>query len=118
MSVVAIFLIGVGTTAAVSLLVVAYLRSHLNAILIDLCGTAERARFWSAFSHVTLAVVPLIFAMQYRPALGQDTTAVLELGAQLKWALVGLVSSVVTLGIVIGSFIPRSRPAMQERRQV
>src|SRR5712691_10475000 len=51
----------------VSLIVVAYLRRPLKAILADLCGTAERARFWSAFSNVTLVLVPLIFVMQYRP---------------------------------------------------
>jgi uncharacterized membrane protein YhaH (DUF805 family) len=111
MTAVTVFLIDVGITSGVSLIVVAYLRRPLKAILADLCGTSERAKFWSAISNVTLMLVPLIFAMQYRPELGQDTTVVLEMGTQLKWALVGLVVSVVTLGIVIRSFIPRGRPA-------
>ncbi len=111
MTAVTVFLADVGITSGVSLIVVAYLRRPLKAILADLCGTAERAKFWSAFSNVTLVLVPLIFVMQYRPELEQGTTAVLEMGTQLSWALVGLAVSVVTLGIVISSFIPRSRPA-------
>lgn len=118
MTAVTVFLADVSITSGVSLIVVAYLHRPLKAILAELCGTAERAKFWSAFSNVTLVLVPLIFVMQYRPELGQGTTAVLEMGTQLKWALVGTIVSVVTLGIVIGSFIPRSRsapPAAQDR---
>ena len=115
MTAVTVFLADLGITSGVSLIVVAYLRRPLKAILADLCGTAERAKFWSAFSNVNLVLVSLIFVMLYRPEVGQDTTAVFEMGTQLKWALVGLVVWVVTLGIVISRFIPRSRPAAPPR---
>jgi len=36
-----------------------YLRSPLQLILTDLCGTVERRRFWTAFSNITLFLVPL-----------------------------------------------------------
>ncbi len=111
MTATAIFLADLGITAGISLAVVAYLRRHLNDLLAELCGTAERAKFWSAFSNVALILVPLIFALQYQPELSQNTTAVLEMGSQLKWALVGLVVTLVTLGTVVGRFIPRNRPA-------
>ena len=115
MSDLGVFLTGVGITAAVSVLVVAYVRSHLKAILVDLCGTTDRANFWAAFSHVSLVLVPLIFAMQYRGEFGRGSSLVFELGAQLKWALVGLVTTLVTQGIVISSFIPRRRPGSEGR---
>ena len=108
---VAIFLTGVGVATAASAGVVAYLRRHLESILTDLCGTVERARFWAAFSNVTLILVPLIVAMDYRPEARHGAGVVLEMGAQLKYVLIGLVVTVVLLGIVISSFIPRSRPA-------
>ena len=57
MTAVTVFLADVGVTSGVSLIVVAYLRRPLRAILADLCGTAERAKFWSAFSNVTLVLV-------------------------------------------------------------
>ena len=107
----AIFLTGVGAATAASAAVVAYLRRHLESILTDLCGTVERARFWAAFSNVTLILVPLIFAMDYRPEARHGAGVVFEMGTQLKYVLIGLVLTVLVLGIVIGSFIPRSRPA-------
>ena len=44
-----IFLAGVGLTATAATPVVWYLRPHLYGILVDLCGTTERARLWMAF---------------------------------------------------------------------
>ena len=70
MTAVTVFLADVGIASGVSLLVVAYLRRPLKAVLADLCGTVERAKFWSAFSNATLVLVPLIFVLQYRPELG------------------------------------------------
>jgi uncharacterized membrane protein YhaH (DUF805 family) len=104
-----LFLLDLGTTLLASSLAVIYLRRHLKTILIDLCGTSERANFWTAFSNVTLLLVPLIFAMSYQLDVASGTSPVLEMSQQLKWALIGLVVSVMLLGIVIGSFIPRQR---------
>ncbi|HLW78371.1 MAG TPA: hypothetical protein VKU44_02130 [Terriglobia bacterium] len=112
MSVSQIFLASAGTTAILSFLAVAYLKPHLKRILIDLCGTEERASFWTAFSNVALVLMPLIFAMHYRPGAGPETSPVLEMGTQLEWALIGLVASVLVLGFVVSMFIPR-RPAGQ-----
>ena len=102
-----IFLAGVGTTVAVSFLAVAYLKASLTRVLIDLCGTEERATFWTAFSNVTLVLVPLIFALHYRPETGPDTSLVFQMSSQLEYALIGLVCSVLILGIVLSIFIPR-----------
>ena len=61
------FLVGIGVTFIASLAIVLYLRPHLTKILIDLCGAEQRAGFWTAFSNVTLILVPLIFALFSRP---------------------------------------------------
>ena len=107
MNITQIFLAGAGTTVAVSFAAVVYLRPHLKRVLVDLCGTEDRAGFWTAFSNVTLILMPLIFAMQYRPETGPATSAALEVGTELKWALMGLVASVLVLGLVLSMFIPR-----------
>jgi len=114
-----LYLVGVAITTATSLIVVAYLRVPLRSILTDLCGTLERANFWLAFCNVTLVLVPLIFALSSEPVVEANRPAVFEVGSQLRWALIGLVVSVVILGIVIGSFIPRPRPqpAVGQERQ-
>jgi flagellar biogenesis protein FliO len=56
---------------------------------------------------VTITLVPLIFAMQYTPDLKAGSSAVLELAAQLKWALAGLLLAVLILGWVLKGFIRR-----------
>jgi cobalamin synthase len=99
------FVAGVGANAAIALVVVVYLRPSLNKLLADLCGTQERANFWSAFSCVTLVLVPMIFALHCRPEAGQPLSAVFELATQMEWALIGLVCTVVMLGLVLSKFI-------------
>jgi len=102
-----LFLLGLGLTLVTTLAIVAYLRSSLHNILVELCGTRERAAFWVSFSSVTISLVPLIFAMQYTPDLKPGSAAVFELAGQLKWALVGLLVAVLILGWVLRSFIRR-----------
>lgn len=107
MSPVATFLIGLAITLAISLTAVVYLRSHLQRILTDLCGTATRASFWTAFSNVSLVLVPLVFALFVRPDGGEDATAVFEISRQLRWALIALVLTVLVLGRTLSRSIRR-----------
>lgn len=102
-----LFLLGMMLTLVTAFAIVTYMRRPLHRILVELCGTQERAEFWVSFSNITLTLIPLIFAMQYTPELKAGTTVALELAAQLKWALVGLLAAVLILGWVISSFIKR-----------
>ena len=104
MSIEILFLLGIGTTLTIALAVVVYLMRPLRKILLDICGTKERAEFWTAFSNVTLVLVPLICAL-FRGPQEPPLPFVLELGAQVKWALIGLVSAVALLGFVLSWFI-------------
>lgn len=102
MSGTAVFTVGSLGTLLVGVGVVAYLRRPLEKILLELCGNQERAGFWTAFSAVTLGLMPVIFAIACRPAPGPNSPAVFELADQLRWGLIGLMSSVLVLGWVIG----------------
>ena len=104
MTPVAVFLVGIFITAVSSAAVVWYLKPSLQGILVDLCGTVERAAFWTAFTNVTIGLTPLIFAMHYRPGDTQ-TPVVFAIGSQLEFALAGLLVSVVMLGFVLSRFI-------------
>ena len=108
-----IFLAGVVLAAIAAALVVWYLRPHLDGILVDLCGTTERARFWMAFSNVTLLLVPVVFAMFCRPG-GKDVSVIFQVTSQLRWSLIGLVVSVIVLGLVISRFIPKTPPRLEK----
>jgi len=81
-------------------------------LLIELCGTTERANFWLAFSNVTLVLVPLIFALDYKPEFGPDKTAIFEIATQLKYALIGFVVTLGSLALILFRFIPRDKNSL------
>jgi len=104
------FLIDVGLVAMLSIGLVTYVKGHLKNLLVELCGTPERASFWLAFSKVTLVLVPLIFALDYKPEFGPDRNFVFEMATQLKHAIVGFVIALSSLTIILLRFIPRDKP--------
>src|SRR5262249_50075621 len=107
MNPVAVFSVGVMVAATTAVTVVWYLKPYLQDVLVDLCGTRARAAFWTAFSTITVALTPVMFALHYRPSASHDAYAVFEIGSQLEWALAGLLLSILLLGIVLSKFIPR-----------
>jgi hypothetical protein len=104
-----IYLTGVTLTLIACLLVVYYLRPHLRRLLIDLCGTEQRADFWAAFSNVILVLIPCVVAMHFQPS-GDIRPAPFQIARQLEWALAGLAGAVLILGAVLSRFIPESPP--------
>lgn len=111
-----LFVGGLAITLMTSTSVVIYLKSPLQKILAELCGSPERAEFWTSFSNVALTVVPVIFAMQYHPETGGSAPVAFELADQLKWGLIGVVLSITLLAWVLSRFIPRVPvPSSSER---
>lgn len=106
-----LFVCGLVVTMTASALTLAYLRHSLRRILVDLCGTDDRAAFWLAFSNVTLFFIPVLFALHSHPVSGSFAEAIFGIGDQLEAALLGLVVSVVALGLVLSRFIPRNELA-------
>jgi hypothetical protein len=106
-----LFVSGLVVTITASVLTLAYLRRPLLRILVDLCGTEDRAAFWLAFSNVTLFLVPVLLALHRHPGSGSFAEAIFGIGDQLEVALLGLVVSVVALGLVLSRFIPRNELA-------
>jgi hypothetical protein len=103
-----LFLSGLTLTLLVSLAVVRYMNAPLRKLLQDLCGNPQRSDFWAAFSNVTVTLVPVVFAMHYAPVPRAGSLSLVEIGEQLKWGLIGLVTSVLMLGWILSRFIPRT----------
>jgi len=103
------FLTDLGLAATVSIGAVAYVKTALRSLLIELCGTAERANFWLAFSNVTLVLVPLIFALAYEPETAPNKNVIFEMAAQLKYVLVGFVATLTAIALILSRFIPRNQ---------
>ncbi len=110
MNEVSAYLSGLAATLVLAASVALVLRRPLLRLLVELCGNEARAAFWAAFSHVTLVLAPLLGALHRRPEPGAD--AVLEVAAQLEWALGGLLAGVLAVGFVLARFI-----AAHERRE-
>jgi len=54
MNTIGIYLLQIIVTLVISLAVVIYFRPYLERILVDLCGTQDRAQFWVVFSSILL----------------------------------------------------------------
>ncbi|HUJ31285.1 MAG TPA: hypothetical protein VLY23_08400 [Candidatus Acidoferrum sp.] len=105
-----IFLCGLILVVGVSLAALRHLQTPLLKILTDLCGTEDRARFWLAFSNVTLLGIPTIFALHQPAAAPTPPLAIFDIADQLQSGLAGLILSVVILGFVLSHFISHRKP--------
>jgi hypothetical protein len=108
MSVPLLFACGLTTTLLSALVVVRYLHTPLRRQLQELCGNAERAEFWAAFSNLTVVLTPAIFAMSLEPSSG-DPPFVAGI-SQLRWGFIGLGASLLMLGWILGRFIRKEPP--------
>ena len=98
------FLVEVTLTLIVFSLVVAYLRPFLRRILVDLCGTEERAQFWMTFSNILLIGLPLIFALSYRPEATNGEELFFEVVGRLSGNLAGFLVAMIGVGMFVSLF--------------
>jgi len=81
--------------------VAAILFCPLRSVVADLCGTRERARFWSAYLCTMLVLAPLLgvaFIATYGARV-PDLASLLE--RSLFFALLGLTAALLAIGIGI-----------------
>lgn len=98
------FLVQLTITFVIVSLIVRYLRPHLWKVLVDLCGTEERARFWTAFSNILLIGMPLIFALNYVPNARNTEEMFFDVAGKLSGNLGGMLLALVCIGIIVSFF--------------
>ena len=98
------FVVEVGLTLVVVWLLVRYIRPYLRRVLVDLCGTEDRAQFWAAFSNLILIGLPLIFALNYKPQAGTTEQLFFEVAGKLSGNLGGLLLALIGVGTVVSFF--------------
>ncbi len=111
MSTILAFVIEVASTIVVSILLVSYLRPFLYRILTDLCGTEERARFWTVFSNILLIGFPMISALNYSPEATGTSAVFFEVARKLSGNLGGFLLALIGIGLIVSFFAlvaPRS----------
>ncbi len=114
MNAVIVFLMGLAITMGVILVAILYLRNPLEKVLTDLCGSTDRARFWTAFTNVTLFLVPLVLALDHQPDAIIKQDAIFTISGQIEGATIGFVVSVIAMGLILSVHISR----VTERRVV
>jgi MFS family permease len=112
MSTILIFLTQIALTVIACLLIAGYIRPFLKRVLVDLCGTEERAQFWTAFSNIMLVILPVIFGLGFYPLESNTEALFFEVAGQVRWNLFGLVMSLVAIGgavSIFALFAPRQK---------
>jgi hypothetical protein len=112
MNIVFAFLIEVSATFVLCLITFRYLRPYLHRVLVDLCGTEERAQFWTVFSGVILVGLPLLFGLMYHPEALNAEELFFELMRRVSGNLIGFMVALVGVGFIVSFFAlfaPRSK---------
>lgn len=113
MNAILFFVIEVALTVVVSTMLVRYLHPFLRKILMDLCGTEERAQFWGAFSNILLMGMPIIFALNYRPEASTSEQLFFEIARKLSGNLGGLLFALICIGFIVSLFALVARRPME-----
>jgi len=98
------FLVQISLTLVTSALIVGYLRPFLRKILTDLCGTEDRAQFWTAFSNILLIGMPMILALNYKPEAKNAEELFFEVVRKLSGNLGGLLFALIGTGVIVSFF--------------
>ncbi len=111
------FFLQLALTILLAFLIVGYLRPFLHKILTDLCGTDERAQFWTAFSNILLIGMPVLLAMAYKPKAQTSEALFFEVAGKLSGNFGGLLFALVAVGVFVSFFALFSpKPAKPETR--
>jgi hypothetical protein len=101
-----LFAIELVISIAISAIAILVVNKPLNRILIDVCGTEDRAKFWVVYSDLMLVITPilsiLIFGSSNFDRMADFGFYKRAFGA----ALFGLFFSLVIIGMQITKTIP------------
>lgn len=104
-------------TFLIALGAVLYLSHSLRRVLVDLCGTEDRAQFWIHFSSVVLIGMPLVFGLGFTPKEIVIDQVFFEAARQVRDNLSSFLFAFFGLGLVIVFFsaiAPRPVPNKKE----
>lgn len=87
---------------ALAMMAVAVLARPLRVLLVDICGTEQRARFWTLYACILVMMAPLLVVSV--PGL-LDAAVNIGLGAVLQravfYSLVGIIGALLVMGYAV-----------------
>jgi hypothetical protein len=99
------YLIGLSISLAFVLGAAVYIRKPLFTILTDLCGTDDRAAFWTQITMLGFILVGGLMALTYEPRA--NLPEYYFISWHLGRTMIGLVIVVVFLSLTVSIFIRR-----------
>jgi uncharacterized membrane protein YhaH (DUF805 family) len=104
MNTILFFLLEVILTLTICIFIVRYLRPFLSRILVDLCGTEERAQFWSVFSSIILVGLPLLISLTYQPEASSAEALFFEIARRISGNLMSFLIALIGIGFIVSFF--------------
>ena len=115
MAQITLYLTGIAVSLVLGAAVASFIRKPLRLILVDLCGTEDRAAFWTRITFLSYLLVSAALALGYRPdAFIADYY---YLGGHLGRTLFGLLITTGFLAMTISTFIRRQERMAFKSRQ-
>jgi len=104
-----LFLLEVGISAALSGLVVAIGAPPLRRLLVDACGSPDRARFWVVYSAAMVFLTPLVFVVVFGKSGEVYEPTLPFFKSALGSALFGVVVALGVVGAQVAGLLPKRR---------
>lgn len=106
----------VGLSLVISLCIIFYLGKLLRTILVELCGTADRANFWIGFTKLMFMFLPLMIVLLFSSSDNIDTDHIIpQIRNILSRVLIGELATLCMVGYVIWKSIRASTMSSWER---
>jgi hypothetical protein len=102
-----LFLIEVGISILSSTLATGFLHARLRRLLIDACGTVERANFWLVYSDAMMFIAPLVVTVIFGKSSHVYAPTLPFFKAALGSALFGIFVALAALGLQLARMLPR-----------
>lgn len=112
-----VFFIEIVFTVLIVVAILGYMRPVLRRILVDLCGTDDRAHFWATFTNIFLLSLPLISALGFTPPASENdlTIGIIhQLRSNLTYFMLGL----ALIGFILLLFSSAASRSVRREKQV
>ena len=102
-----LFLVELAICFLASGVVVLVLTGPLRRILIDACGSLERARFWVVYSDAMIFIAPLVAIVVFGKSSELSAPTLGFYKSALGSALFGVFVALAAIGLQVARLLPR-----------
>lgn len=118
MNILIAFFTEIAVTLIACLLIVGYFRPHLRGVLCDLCGTEQRAQFWTVFANILLVGLPFVVSLGFHPEEQTLEAVFFEIIGRLSGNLAAFLFALVAIGLMVSFFalVAPPKPTKMEQK--